>query len=213
MIRAALFALALAATPALADPPEEELTAAPGSIATGMIEEANADGVFDLVHNGQVSVRHLASGMRCDFERDGEGGSLALFPGLPRGDSVACAFEYPDYQLTLFATRYPGPPPLDALFGQAVEAIRIIQPGARALAPAELSEERATPPQRSLGFIVLINGVEHFTSVHVAQVGDWTIKQRYTVRAETAEAVRAADSTAGAIFEGTLADLVPTPNL
>lgn len=214
MIRTALLTLALLATPAFADPPEEEPTAAPASIATGMIEEANAIGVFDIVHNGQVSVRHLASGLRCDFENDGAGGSLALFPGLPRGDNVACDFEYPDYALTLYASRYPGPPPLNALLAQAVQAIGYVHPGARSVAPAngEIPQD-AIPPRRRLGFIVTIDGVQHFTSVHIAQVGAWTIKQRYTSRAESGDAVRAADLAADRMFDSLLADLVAAPNL
>ena len=62
-------ALALGTTPAFAQGTEEEPQAAPGSIAIGMIENADAIGIFDIVHNGQVSVRHLRSGLRCDFDR------------------------------------------------------------------------------------------------------------------------------------------------
>lgn len=206
--------LALVALPVLAHAQKDEETAAPGSIAIGMIEEADAEGVFEVIHNGQVSVRHVGSGLRCDFERDGEGGSLALFPGLPRGDDVACDYEHAEYDLTVYASRRPGPPPLDSELDEAVRAIRYIYPTARTLAPANGTIPLgAFPPQRRLGFIITIDGVQHFSSVHVAQVGAWTIKQRYTAPAVTGNALHEADLMADSLFAATLAHIVTPPNL
>lgn len=184
MLKHALFALALIASPAFADPPEEELTAAPGSIAYGMIEQANAEGVFDIVHNGQVSVRHLASGMRCDFERDGEGGQIILFAGLPRGDDVGCATESETEYFTLYATRYPEPRTLDNLLNEAEAAIRQRWPDATPY-PASLSVDvDGLPEQRLRHFVATVNGRRHFTSVGVAQMNGWSYKVRYTAAIE-----------------------------
>ncbi|MDZ4690074.1 hypothetical protein [Terricaulis sp.] len=213
MLRAALLAFALLAAPAFADPPEGELTAAPGSIATGMIEQADANGVFDIVHNGQVSVRHTASGLRCDFERDGAGGRLALFPGLPRGDDVACDFDYDNFDVTLYASRYPGPPPLDGLLAGSAQAIRHVYPDARAVEPAYDVDTQGMPPHRAARFLLTKDGIRYFSSVHIAQVGEWTIKQRYSAPAETADAARQADLAASLMFQATLSELVTPPNL
>ena len=70
-----------------------------------MIENAEASGVFELVHDGQVTLRHVGSGMICHFARDGEGGRLILYPNnLPRGDDVAC--EWRDGQRVHAHLRY-----------------------------------------------------------------------------------------------------------
>ena len=207
MLRAAIIALALMAAPAFADPPEEELTAAPGSIATGMIEGAEADGVFELVHNGQVSVRHVGSGMRCDFARDGAGGSLTLFRGLPRGDDVACDFDYPNYKLTLYASRYPDAPPLNELLAGAVQSLRQIYPDASPVETAYYMSVENAPANVAARFLLTRNGARHYSSVHVAQIGAWTIKQRYSAPARTQAAINQAEISASMMFQLMLIDL------
>lgn len=205
-MRQLLFALALLiAAPAFA---EEAPTAAPGSIATGMIEQANAGGVFELVHNGQVSVRHVGSGLRCDFARDGAGGRLMLFPNLPRGDDVACDVQDGGTYTTIYATRFPFPSTLDEQIAGAEGAIRSRFPAAQALEPLTDVETIGLPPQRSVRFLVSRDGVQHFTSVSVAQVGPWTIKLRYTTPAPDAEAASRADLSANLAFASILRQIV-----
>jgi len=212
MIRSTLLALALMASPAWAQD-EEELTAAPGSIAIGMIEEADAEGIFDIVHNGEVSVRHLGSGLQCDFARDGSGGDLTVFPLQPRGDDVACDYDYDEYRMTVYASRYPGPPPLDSLLAGASDAIRQTYRDAREIEPDYEIEMEGAPPYRVARFLLTRDGVRQYSSVHIAQIGAWTIKQRYTAPAPTAEAAREADLAATMMFLGTINDIAATPNL
>ncbi|MBK8543773.1 MAG: hypothetical protein IPL62_09560 [Caulobacteraceae bacterium] len=111
-------AFALSAPPAFAQGTEEEPQAAPGSIAIGMIEQVDGDGIFDLVHDGAVTVRHTRSGLICHFLRNGDGGRLIIFnpptdPAhsaeitIPRGDDVACEMEEGGAHIRYFATRYP----------------------------------------------------------------------------------------------------------
>jgi hypothetical protein len=207
MLRYALFALALIAGPAFADPPEEELTAAPGSIAYGMIEEANADGVFDIVHNGQVSVRHLASGMRCDFEREGNGGQIVLFPGLARGEDVACDTQQETEFVTLYATRYPDGRRLDDVLQEAEAAIRQRFPGATPAPATVIIQSDALPEQRARHFIVDVNGQRHFTSVAIAQVNGWTYKVRYTTLLESGADMMQYQLRAGLMLTGVLLEL------
>jgi hypothetical protein len=190
MLKRAFLALALIASPAFADPPEEDLTAAPGSIAYGMIEEADAIGVFDIVHNGQVSVRHLASGMRCDFDREGNGSRIAIFPGLPRGEDVACDTRHETETFTLFATRYPDGRSLAYVLDNAEADIRNLLPGAMP-APAAVSvSSEALPEQRARHFLVDIGGRPVFTSVAVAQANGWTYKVHFTALIEGDDMMR-----------------------
>ncbi len=204
----------LTATPAFADPPEGEPTAAPGSIAIGMIERADAIGVFDIVHNGQVSVRHLGSGLRCHFMRDGAGGRLALFPGLPRGDDVACDMTDGRESITLYATRLPFPSTLEQLLGSAIAALHSRFPGAQPYAATqETASDGITPPLRTSQFLVWrADGARMYTRVSVAQVGAWVIKQRYTSLAPDDEAARHGEQTSSMNFAGVLGEIVAGPS-
>ena len=210
MLKRAFLALALVASPAFADPPEEELTAAPGSIAYGMIEEANAEGVFDIVHNGQVSVRHLASGMRCDFDRDGDGGSIVLFPGLPRGEDVACDYQYGTEFVTLYATRYPDGRSLDDVMQGAEAAIRDRFPGATPAPATVIIGSEALPEQRTRHFIVESGGQRQFTSVAIAQANGWTYKVRYTSLLDSGADMMQYQLRAGLELTGVLLELEET---
>ena len=210
-MRSWLIAFAFFATPALADPPEGELRAAPGSVATGIIEEANADGVFEIVHNGQVSVRHIGSGMRCDFSY--EGGRIVIFPTLARGDDVACDSQENGVFVTLYATRYPFASTAEEQASGAAAAIRQRFPDAQ---PAPITHEISSdtlPPHSTAQFLVLRDGVRHFTSVNVAMAGPWTIKLRYTAPAATDAEIQRAELSANLLFASTLSRIVdpPTP--
>jgi hypothetical protein len=212
MMRVLLCALALTlAAPAWAQ--EEEPTAAPGSIAIGMIENANADGVFDIIHNGQVSVRHLGSGLRCDFERDGAGGRIVLYPGLPRGDDVACDYNDGREFITLYATRFPYRTTVEEQINGAIEAIRTRFPDAQGLPPSTPDAAGRTPPRRSSQFIVMRNGQRMYTYAGVAQVGDWIIKVRYSVFAADDAAARQGETNARALLDYTLSSMEAPPNL
>ena len=205
---------AIVATPAFADPPEGELTAAPGSIAIGMIERADAIDVFDIVHNGQVSVRHLGSGLRCHFMRDGAGGRIMLFPGLPRGDDVACDTTDGRENVTLYATRLPFPSTLEELLGSANAALHSHFPNAQAYAASqEMASDGITPPLRTSQFLVQrADGARIYMRISVAQVGAWVIKQRYATLAPDDEAARQGEQTSSMSFAGVLGEIVATPS-
>jgi hypothetical protein len=210
-MRNLLLALALFATPAFAQGTEAEPQAAPGSIAIGMIEAANAQGVFDVVPNGHVSVRHLGSGLTCHFTDNGEGGRIVIFPQLARGEDVGCDLNPDNASITLYATRYPFASNLDEQLAGAEAAIR--QRFADARPSAATTATAANVPQRASAFLITMNGAPRFTSVHIAQIGDWTIKQRYTVRAGTDAEISGAAQAATAHFAATLADISSPPNL
>lgn len=213
MIRAVLLALALVATPAFADPPAEELTAAPGSIAIGMIEAANADGVFEIVHNGQVSVWHPASGLRCDFERDGEGGRIVLFAEFARGDNVACDQHDDSVAVTIYATRYPAPTTLQNQIEIANEAILYRFADAAPFESANTGDASSLSPARHVRYIATWNGERSLTRASVAIIGDWVFKMRYTQHAPDDAAAHEADSAATLFFTYTLSQIAAPGNL
>jgi hypothetical protein len=214
MLRVLLCAFALTfATPAFADPPEGEITAAPGSIAIGMIENAEAEGVFDIVHNGQVSVRHIGSGMRCDFERNGEGGRIVIFPQLRRGDNVACDQHDDRQAITIYATRYPQQTNLREQIEIADGAILQRFADATPYTIADPANASAPVPTTHVRYIVTWNDERSFTRASVAIIGDWTIKMRYSAYVADDAAARQAEETATQIFLQTLRDLEPPGNL
>ncbi|MBL8546722.1 MAG: hypothetical protein JNL81_09660 [Hyphomonadaceae bacterium] len=216
-------AFALCAAPAFAQGTEEEPQAAPGSIAIGMIEEANAIGIFDIVHNGQVSVRHLRSGLRCDFNRNGDGGRIIIFappappvntpptaePAIPRGDDVACDMVESGVQLRYFATRYPFGSTLEEQIAAVETAIRRRNPNAAPYPGATTrAPEDGLPLRRSTRFIVTHDGARQFTRASVARIGDWIIKLRYTAPAPDDAAAAAADAHADLAFDAALRDII-----
>jgi len=210
MLKHALFALALLTGPAFADPPDEELTAAPGSIAYGMIENADAIGVFEIVHNGQASVRHLASGMRCDFERSGEGSQIVIFSSLPRGEDVACDTRSDTQFVTIYATRYPDGRNLATVLNEAKAAIRNRFPGATPAPAAVIVSSEDLPEQRARHFLVDIGGRQNFTSVAVAQANGWTYKVRFTTLIEDDSDMMRYQLQAGLLLTGVLLELEET---
>lgn len=212
-MRRILCALALLAlAPAAWAQDEEEPLAAPGSIAEGMIENANADGVFELIHNGQVSVRHIGSGMRCDFLRDGANGRIVLFAGLPRGDNVACDSQEGDATVTFYATRFPFETTLDEQLRAAEAAIRHVSPDATAYqGQAQEIASDTLPAHRSVQFIVTRNGQRLYTRAAIAQIGAWTIKLRYTAPAPDDESAQRHAESSWFIFAGKLEEMTAPP--
>ena len=212
-------AFALSAAPAFAQGTEEEPQAAPGSIAIGMIEQAEADGIFDIVHNGQVSVRHLGSGMRCDFNRNGDDGRLIVFGApvttpptpnaIPRGDDVACDMTEGAVQIRTFATRYPFGSTLEEQITGVEAAIRRRDPSAVRYPGATVRDtEDGLPLRRSTRFIIAHDGARLFTRASVARVGDWILKLRYTAPAPDDAAAAQADAAADLAFDGVLSQII-----
>jgi hypothetical protein len=205
-------ALAWGPAPALAQGTEVEPQAAPGSIGYGMIENASAEGVFELVHDGHVTVRHVGSGLVCHFEDDGDG-RLILYPSnLPRGDDVACEQRTGGEFTILYATRYPFNSTLQEQIAGAEAAIRqrfadaAPYPGA-----VEHVADDGLPLRRSTRFIVTREGQRYFTRASVARVGSWIIKLRYNVRAPDDAAAARADQAADALFDATLREILSPP--
>lgn len=213
---------ALMCAPALAQ--ESEPQAAPGSIGYGMIENASAQGIFELVHNGQVTLRHTRSGLVCHFPRDGAGGRLIVFapqadparpdrePTIPRGDDVACEMSEGGAQVRVFATRYPFGSTLEEQIDGVAAAIRA-RSAAAAPFPGDTvrNPDDGLPIRRSARFIVEHNGERLFTRASVARVGDWILKLRFSAPAPDDAAATHADRRADALFDGVLREIVSPP--
>lgn len=215
-----LLALALGAAPALAQGAEAAPQAAPGSIAIGMIEAVRGEGIFEIVHNGQVAVRHTRSGLTCHFARDG-GGRLIIFepqrdpvrpdrePTIPRGDDVACEMNEGGAQVRYFATRYPFGSTLEEQLAGVEAAIRR-RDGSATSYPGETlrTSNDGLPDRRSARFIVTENGTRTFTRASVARVGDWIVKLRLSAPAPDDAAAARADQLADSLFDGALAEII-----
>ena len=193
-------ALSLIATPALADVPRA---------AQELIAGAHAQGVFEAAPSepGAIVVRHPRSGLVC---RLGAGASnrLMVFPQAARGEDVACETTLDSVTIVLFATRFSFATSLDEQIRGVETAIRQRYPDAQ---PREATREIASdtlPAHRTAAYVVTRNGVRCFTSVHVAQIGDWVIKLRYTAPAEGDGAAQQAEQAAEAAFGAALAQIV-----
>lgn len=213
-------ALALSAAPAFAQGTEAAPQAAPGSIALGMIEAVRGEGIFEIVHNGQVTVRHTRSGLTCHFARDG-GGRLIIFepqrdpvrpdrePTIPRGDDVACEMNESGAQVRYFATRYPFGSTLEEQLAGVEAAIRRRDRSATSYPGETLrTSNDGLPDRRSARFIVTENGTRTFTRASVARVGDWIVKLRLSAPAPDDAAAARADQLADSLFDGALAEII-----
>jgi hypothetical protein len=213
-------AIALSGAPALAQGTEAEPQAAPGSIGYGMIEQANAGGIFELVHDGQVTLRHTRSGLICHFLRNGEGGRVIVFDPpadparraevtIPRGDDVACEMNEGGAHVRYFATRYPFGSTLDEQIAGVEEAIRRRSADAvRYPGQASRNTDDGLPLRRSTRFIINQQGVRTFTRASVARVGDWILKLRYSAPAPDDAAAAQADQAADLLFDGALGEII-----
>jgi hypothetical protein len=227
-MRSLLLSLALALSPApapaFAQGTEAAPQAAPGSIAIGMIEAVRGEGIFEIVHNGQVAVRHTRSGLTCQFARDGGGGRLIIFEpqrdpafpnresAIPRGDDVACEMTEGAAQVRYFATRYPFGSTLEEQLSGVGAAIRRRDRSA-AHYPGETlrTSSDGLPDRRSARFIVTENGARTFTRASVARVGDWILKLRLSAPAPDDAAAAQADQLADSLFDGVLQEII-TPS-
>ncbi|MEQ1818956.1 MAG: hypothetical protein ABL871_10125 [Terricaulis sp.] len=214
-------ALALSAAPASAQGAEEEPQAAPGSIAIGMIEQADADGIFDLVHDGGVTVRHTRSGLTCHFLRNGDGGRLIVFtpqvdpahpteaPAIPRGDDVACEMVEGSAHVRYFATRYPFGSTLDEQISGVEAAIRRRNADAvRYPGETTRNTDDGLPLRRTTRFIIMQDGTRTYTRASVARIGDWILKLRYSAPAPDDAAAAQADAAADLLFDGALDEII-----
>src|SRR5262245_52076379 len=191
-------ALSLLASPQLAQ--AQEPAAAPGSVGQGMIEHARATGVFELVQDGSVTLRHVQSGLVCHFADAGAGGRVVIFPGLARGDDVACDTNHGGAYITIYATRFPFHSSLDEQIRGAAAAIHERFADAQPFSGAGAAGAETLMAHRSVEFIVTRDGERMYTAASVAQLGDWTIKLRYTAAAADDEAAARGERAAAVLF-------------
>ena len=179
---------ALAAGPAIAQisiRPAEPATpaeiAAARAEADRLIAAANAGDVFENVSEGrEPRARHLRSGMVCRFQMGDDQSGITVFPSpVPRGDDVGCNVGAGDTIRTIYATRYGA---LDVSPQEAMDiAVYQIQqryPRARAYEDTLVTITReGAEPTRIAAFSI----GSAYTQVMIADVGDWSIKERLTL--------------------------------
>lgn len=198
-------ALSLIALPALADPPQGELLNSPGAAAQELIAAANAEGVFEAVtaEPPMIAVAHARSGMECRLAVDAEN-RLVLFEQAARGEDVACDSRGDRHWITLYATRYPFETTLEDQIEGATAAIHSRFADAAPYPSTMDVISEGLPANRTAEFFVTHDGVRHFTSVSVAQLGEWTLKQRFTAPAPDDASARQAELFAAVSFAAAL---------
>lgn len=195
----ALTLLALAA-PSFADTPA-------GGAAAELIAASSAEGVFEALPSERgVVVRHTRSGLTCRLV-SGNTNRLLIFPQAARGEDVACETRSAGESITLYATRYSIDAPLDEQIHGVEAAIRQRFPEAEPIAATTAISSDALPARRSVQFIIRPDGVRTYTRASIAQIGDWTIKLRYSVVAPDAESVRQGELAANAAFASALREI------
>lgn len=214
-MRRLLYALAFAALAAPAnaeDSTNSVLPVAPTtpsvSASQAIIVAASAEDVFAPAGDG-ASARHLGSGLVCHFQSDGAGGRIVLFPGLPRGDDVACEFADGDHNIRLHATRLPQRATLDELVAAVETAVRRATPDAASYpATLRIANNAGLPASRSAQYLVPgENGARDYLRVSVAQTGAWTIKMRYRAPAPDDAIARQLEERSELTWRGVLGEI------
>lgn len=190
------------------NPPDGEPTASVGAIASGLIGDADAEGVFEVMPAEQVvAVRHGRSGLTCRLDPNNRN-RLLVFPQAARGEDVACDSTDGTESITFYATRFSFEVTPRELIEGAATAIRQRFPDARELpAPANASSA-GLPASTSAAFMVTREGAPTYTRVTVAIVGQWVIKLRYSLTAPDDSAIAGGEAAANRIWNATLSELM-----
>lgn len=204
-------ALALAAPANAEDATDLEDSGPPAaavSASQAIIAAANAEGVFTSIDTG-AAVRHVGSGLVCNFQSDGVGGRIVLFPGLPRGDDVACEFADAGHNIRLYATRLPQRATLQDLISAVETAVRRATPDATPYpATLRIAANAGLPTSSSSQFLLPgETGARDYLRVSVAQIGAWTIKMRYRAPAPDDATARRLEERSELTWRGVLGEI------
>lgn len=197
------------AAPALAQLAEEPRT--PRSIAAAMIENADAEGVFEYVHDGFITLRHIQSGLVCRFLLDGQ--RVVIFPDLAHGEDVGCEQTDGRETVMLQATRYPEPRSLALLMADARAAVVQRFPNARPHANAAPAVRQGDPNtlESAHARYLLIDaaGERRYLRISLAIIDGWVLTLHYSVLASNGEAhVGDAEREADAHWAGAIEDFL-----
>jgi hypothetical protein len=202
-------AFVLIAAPAWAQGTEDEPEASVGSLATGLIGDADAEGVFEIVPaEHEVAVRHIRSGLVCRMDPN-SAYRLIIFPEAARGEDVGCELRDGDAVIKLYATRYSFPTTVAQQVAGATAIILQHYPGARPLQLAQHASANGLPASQSAHFLVRdAAGAQDYTRVSVAMIQGWVIKLRYTAPAADDAAAARVAQIADAVWRQTLSEIV-----
>lgn len=183
----------------------------PQAIAQHIIDDANAQGVFETVEGEHVTVRHPASGLVCTFFLDEQTrGRVILYESAPRGDDVSCEMRGADETTSLYATRYPQGTSLREQLDGAEAAIRQRFSDAQRRQPGLTITVDGERRYDERHFFITLDGERYLTMVSVALVGEWVIKMRYTATAPDDAMLRQRELMAGATMSAVLMKIEET---
>lgn len=158
--------------------------------ANQVIAAAEAGAFFEnITTDGMPTVRHRPSGMICTFTAGDRRDGIRFYPaqagGPAYGDDVSCGTWIANIFLSTFATRYPGRPTREEVFGAAMADVPRNTPGAR-LIEDPLSAATSGEGRQPLvgGYRMRLQGRDVHSYVLVEQIGEWSFKARATGSAD-----------------------------
>ena len=200
-------AFVLIARPAWGQGSEGEPAASIGSLASGLIGEADAEGVFDIVPaEHEIAMRHTRSGLVCRMDPNGAN-RLIIFPEAARGEDVACETTNGHATIKLYATRFSFHTTMAEQISGSAAALRQHYPDAQPFQMSSRASMGGLPPNQTAHFLVRESGVQQYTRVSVAMIRGWVFKLRYTAPAASDDAARQAALAADRIWVETLSDI------
>lgn len=135
------------------------------------------------------AVLHRASGMTCGFIPNARSNGIKIYEISERAEDISCSLFVDGASITQYAYRYTPPADPEQQTHEAIAAIRERFPDLKAYEGqvVNLSVEGFERPRTYVSrAVVSIDGVDHLTKVMVSQIGEWTLKQRMTVRLDRA---------------------------
>lgn len=167
-------------------PPTGEQIAAAKAHARQVIAAAEAGAYFeDITTDATPTVRHRPSGLTCIFTVGDPRDNIRFYPaeagGPAHGDDVSCGTWINNTFLSTFATRYPGRPSREAVFGGTMADVPRNTPGARLIEGDVASASTGDrPPPLAGGYRMQLSGRAVQSYVLVDHIGDWSFKARAT---------------------------------
>lgn len=163
-----------------------EQIAAASAHADRLIAAAGAQDLFVNKTDSEVpTVRHVRSGLTCEFTGHDARDVIRLYPqqpgGPPRGDDVGCGTWIGRTYVSLFATRYPTPESEQALMQSAVFALQQSWPHARPYeGPLEFFLLDGQTEPLIAAFDVELEGRASRSIILLQKLDEWAFKARAT---------------------------------
>lgn len=177
--------LLIAAIPAAAHAQSADVATAKAHADAVIARSGASDWFVNITTSDQPTVRHIRSGMTCEFVGMDDQDTIRIYPqvanGPAPGDDVSCGTWIGRTFVTVYATRYPQSYSSEDVFQSALAQLTRNWPQARpATGPFEilLLDGQAQPLMAV--FDVELEGRPSRSVVLLEQRGEWSFKARAT---------------------------------